>query len=50
MAAGKRRIYAGLLMGIATLLPNAIKVDWAKLAVQDAQIKEAFRSRVTDKL
>lgn len=32
-----------------TLLPNAIKVDWEKLAVQDAQIKEAFRSRVMDK-
>lgn len=32
-----------------TLLPNAVKVDWEKLATQDAQIKEAFRSRVMDK-
>lgn len=34
---------------LKTLLPNAVKVNWEKLATQDAQIKEAFRSRVMDK-
>lgn len=34
---------------LKTLLPNAVKVDWEKLATQDAQIKEAFRSRVMEK-
>ena len=33
---------------LKTLLPNAVKVDWHKLATEDAQIKEAFRSRVMD--
>jgi iron(III) transport system substrate-binding protein len=31
------------------LLPNAIKIDWNKLADQEADIKEQFRVRVMDK-
>ena len=34
---------------LSTLLPNAIKVNWKKLATEDAKIKEAFRVRVMDK-
>ncbi len=34
---------------LKTLLPKAVKVDWAKLAKEDAQIKEAFRVRVMEK-
>ena len=33
---------------LSTLLPNAVKVNWDKLATEDAKIKEAFRTRVMD--
>src|SRR5574344_1362898 len=34
---------------LSTLLPTAVKVNWEKLANEEAQIKEAFRVRVMDK-
>ena len=34
---------------LETLLPNAIKVDWNKMATQEAEIKNEFRTRVMDK-
>ena len=34
---------------LKTLLPGAIKIDWNKLANEEAQIKEQFRVRVMDK-
>ena len=34
---------------LSTLLPNAIKIDWNKLANEEAKIKEQFRVRVMDK-
>lgn len=34
---------------IKTLLPTALKIDWDKLATQNAKIKEEFRARVLDK-
>ena len=34
---------------LKTLLPNAVKTDWEKLAQNNAKIKEEFRSRVLDK-
>ncbi len=34
---------------LKTLLPNSIKVDWDKLAKNNAKIKEEFRTRVLDK-
>jgi iron(III) transport system substrate-binding protein len=34
---------------LKTLLPNAIKIDWHKLANEEAKIKEQFRTRVMDK-
>ena len=32
-----------------TLLPTAIKVNWQKLATEEAKIKNEFRARVMDK-
>ncbi|MBQ5758522.1 MAG: ABC transporter substrate-binding protein [Schwartzia sp.] len=34
---------------LETLLPNAIKVDWNKMATKEAEIKNEFRTRVMDK-
>ena len=34
---------------LKTLLPNAIKIDWDKLANEESKIKEQFRLRVMDK-
>ena len=33
---------------LKTFIDKAVKVDWAKLAKEDAQIKEAFRVRVME--
>ena len=34
---------------LESLLPNAIKVDWNKMATKEAEIKNEFRTRVMDK-
>jgi iron(III) transport system substrate-binding protein len=34
---------------LTTLLPTQVKVDWEKLATNEAEIKEAFRTKVMDK-
>ena len=34
---------------LKTLMPNAVKIDWDKLAKENEKIKEQFRSRVLEK-
>ena len=39
----------GAVKPLKDLLPGAIKIDWQKLAKEEAKIKEEFRTRVMDK-
>jgi iron(III) transport system substrate-binding protein len=34
---------------LKTLMPNALKIDWDKLAKDNEQYKELFRSKILDK-